>query len=92
MDLIGNIVIDGLIGGVTGQAIFAKVINVGSYSYQQILKLGITKVSKYGYGMSLQVMAKGVGVNFVCGLGLDLYYGIKQYVEPKMMPTMPRVA
>lgn len=37
-----------------------KNVNVGSHSFKQVFKSGLTKNRKYGYKMSLKTFGKGV--------------------------------
>jgi hypothetical protein len=79
--LFAHMLLDGSIGGFTGQLIYVNNVNVGSNSFQQVFKSGITKISRYGFKMSSRVIAKGFATNLICGSGLDIYYGIKQAVQ-----------
>jgi len=76
--LLTSMLTDGIIGGILGEMLYFPSINAGSHSFLQVYKAGITKVVRYGFNMSAKVILKGLAFNLFNGVGLDIYYGIKQ--------------
>ncbi len=81
VDTCASSVIGMLAGGIT----HISKINIGSHSFQQIFKSGLTKVARYSYSMSFKVLLKGFAAMYITGYGSRLYTIV--YSETKLLGT-----
>jgi len=75
----GNIIGDGIVGGLTGAIPGVNKITKGRNSMQAVYKSGMTKMIRGSAArMGLKVIVKGTASTFLGGVSMDVYYGVKQ--------------
>lgn len=75
-----NSVVDASVGGFLGMIPGINKITKGRNSWSAVYKSGLTKLgNNTARHMSIKVLSKGIGANFIGAWAMDVYYGLKQH-------------